>query len=80
MIIDIHSHIKRNYENPQIPEEELLADMDKNKISRRVVSALEGRSVREQNDYIVDLVSKHMDKLTGCAMINPKEYDSIEET
>ena len=79
MIIDIHSHIKRDYNNQQMLEEQLLSDMTKNNIALRVVSALEGKSIMEQNDYISDFVSRHSDVLRGCAVINPKEYDSVKE-
>ncbi|PYG87926.1 hypothetical protein LY28_01636 [Ruminiclostridium sufflavum DSM 19573] len=80
MIFDIHSHIKRDYKNQEKLEEDLLADMKKNNISLRVVSTLEGKSIREQNDYISDFASRHPQELVGCAVINPKEFDSVEET
>ena len=47
MIIDIHSHIKRNYDHPETEEKELLADMKRNKVDFRVVSTLEGLSIEE---------------------------------
>lgn len=80
MIIDIHSHIDRNYENPRLPEKNLFQDMEKNGIDLRVVSTLEGKSIREQNQYISSLVSRAPDKLAGCAVINPKLYNSVEDT
>lgn len=80
MIVDIHSHIKYMPEQNNYEEEKLLQDMEKNEIVKRVVSTLEGRSTREINDYISDLVTRHPDKLIGCAVINPKEFDAVEET
>nr|WP_296264921.1 amidohydrolase family protein [uncultured Merdimonas sp.] len=79
MIIDIHSHIKRNYRNPEEEEKKLLADMDKHGIDIRVVSALEGVSVEEANQYISDLVSRYPKRLAGCAVINPKEADCAKK-
>lgn len=80
MIIDIHSHIKQEDNDQERLEEALLKDMIKNEITLRVVSSMIGKSIREQNDYISDLVSRYPRKLIGCAVINPKEYDSVEET
>ncbi len=80
MIFDIHSHIKRDYKNQEKLEADLLDDMKKNNIALRVVSTLEGKSVPEQNDYISNLVSRYPNELIGCAVINPKEFDSVEET
>nr|WP_249317119.1 amidohydrolase family protein [Bacillus sp. FJAT-50079] len=53
--------------------------MKKNNISLRVVSAIEGKSIHDQNNYISDFVSRYPDQLIGCAVINPKEDNSIEE-
>ena len=80
MIIDIHAHVKRNEATHEYLEQELLDDMKKNNISLRVVSALEGKSIQYQNDYISDLVTRHPNQLVGCAVINPKEDNSVEET
>lgn len=80
MIVDIHSHIKRDYDNQEKLEDALLKDMHKHNIVLRVVSTLEGKSISEQNDYISSFVSKHPNQLIGCAIINPKEFNSIEET
>ena len=79
MIIDIHSHIKRNYDHPETEEKELLADMKRNKVDFRVVSTLEGLSIEEGNQYISELVSRHPDCLAGCAVINPKEADCAQK-
>lgn len=80
MIFDIHSHIKRDDKNQEKLEADLLEDMKKNNIALRVVSTLEGKSIQEQNNYISDFVSRYPHELVGCAVINPKEFDSVEET
>lgn len=79
MVVDIHAHIKRNYKNPEEEEKKLLMDMERNKIDFRVVSSLEGLSVDEANQYISNLVSRYPERLTGCAVINPKEADCGEK-
>lgn len=80
MIIDIHAHVKRDAGTHKYLEQELLEDMKKNNITSRVVSAFEGKSIQDQNNYISDFVSRYPDQLIGCAVINPKEDSSIEET
>jgi len=79
MIIDIHSHIRR-IEGGNTAETKLLADMEKHGIGYRIVSAWDGRSEREGNQYISDLVSRYPGKLGGCAVINPKAYDHEQQT
>jgi predicted TIM-barrel fold metal-dependent hydrolase len=80
LLIDIHAHIKRDEESLEYLEKELLEDMERNHISLRVVSTLEGKSIKDQNNYISELVSRCPDKLIGCAVINPKEDDAVAET
>ena len=48
-------------------------------IDKRVISTLEGRSVHDINNAIVDFVQQYPDQLLGCAVINPKEDDCVEE-
>lgn len=76
MIIDIHSHIRKDADGQQ--EQKLLLDMDKNGIDFRVVSALEGWSVEAGNQYVSELVSRHPERLAGCAVIDPKQSDCRE--
>ena len=70
MIVDIHSHIKRNPAGQEEEEKKLLLDMEKNGIDFRVVSALDGWPVEAGNRYISKLVSAYPDRLAGCAVIN----------
>lgn len=76
MIVDIHSHIRRDAEGQQ--EEKLLLDMKKNRIDFRIVSALEGWTVEAGNQYVSDLVLRHSECLAGCAVIDPKQNDCGE--
>ncbi|GHH98625.1 amidohydrolase family protein [Neobacillus kokaensis] len=79
MIIDYHSHIKWDRRNNHYFVNELMEDMEKNKIARRVVSALHGKGISKQNNFIANLVEEFPEKLIGCAVINPKEYDCVDE-
>lgn len=73
MVIDIHSHIRKEPESKQ--EEKLLLDMQRNHIDFRIVSALEGWTIEEGNQYISDFVSRYPNCLGGCAVIDPKQAD-----
>lgn len=77
MIIDIHAHVNR--ENNVYKDSELLEDMEKNNIDLRVVSTMEGSSIKEANTYISNLVKKNSNKLIGCAVINPKLDSAIDD-
>ena len=79
MIIDYHSHIKWDRDTNQYDTEALLLDMQENQIDKRVVSALAGFSIREQNDAVAELVKAHPDRIVGSAVINPKERDCVAE-
>ncbi|SHE94168.1 hypothetical protein SAMN05444392_10557 [Seinonella peptonophila] len=79
MIIDFHSHIKREKESKKYLAEELIEDMNQYQIDLRMVSAIEGRSIVEQNRYISSLVEQYPDRLVGAAMINPKNDQAVEE-
>ena len=73
MIIDIHSHIKLDGQQP------LFQDMDKNGIDYRIVSCLSEPDTKIANKFVEELVSAHPDRLGGCAVINPKQKDCAEE-
>ena len=79
MIIDFHSHISWDRKTNTYDVEGLLHDMEINNIDVRVVSALYGPNIKEQNDFISNLVLEHPDKLVGCAVINPKTIDCVDE-
>ncbi|MEG0577635.1 MAG: amidohydrolase family protein [Bacilli bacterium] len=79
MLIDFHAHLKRDMITKVYDLEDCLNDMMANKIDKRVISTLEGKSITEQNNYIIDIVKKYPDKLIGCAVINPKLDDCVEE-
>ncbi|WP_040214989.1 amidohydrolase family protein [Clostridium polynesiense] len=79
MVIDYHCHLPWDREKDEYLVEQLIADMDKNNIDIRMISAIDGYSIKEQNDAMISAVKKYPDKLIGCAVINPKERDCIEE-
>lgn len=78
MIVDIHSHLESRDQNPAA-REELLADMKRNGIDKRVVSAAEGTQIQEQNSDVSRFVSAYPEQLIGCAVINPKSPGCIED-
>lgn len=78
-MFDFHSHLKRDPITKVYDVEGILADMDANGIEYRMISTVEGKNTSSQNDLIIDLVKKYPNKLVGCAVINPKEDDSIDE-
>ena len=78
MIIDFHSHIKRNMREKRFEIDELLEDMKRNNITKRCVSAIDGPGIREQNEYVKTIISEH-NNLYGFAIINPKEENALEE-
>lgn len=79
-IIDYHAHLEWDQKTNTYDIEGCLADMDKYGIDKRMVSALYGYSIKEQNDVVMDMVRKYPDRIIGCAIINPKERYCIEET
>jgi len=79
MRIDFHAHVKRDPIAKTYDLAGCLQDMAECGIDRRLISALEGRSIKDSNDAIASFVRQYPDKLLGCAVINPKEDDSVEE-
>jgi predicted TIM-barrel fold metal-dependent hydrolase len=78
-MIDFHAHVRRDPVTRTYLAEELLEDQRQNGIRLRVVSAMEGASISEQNQYISRLVCEHPRELAGFAVINPKAEDAVEE-
>lgn len=78
-IIDLHAHLERNLTTKEYKYDELMEDMVENRIEKRVVSMLQGKNIKNQNNIIIDFVRKYPDKLIGCGVINPKEDDALEE-
>ena len=79
MIIDIHAHLDRDPISKTYLISEQFEDMEKNKITKRVISTFYGRSISDANDEIAKLVDLYPDKFIGCAVINPKLDDSVDE-
>ena len=67
--MDIHSHLIKKGKEYQV--EELLADMERFNICKRVISTFDGDSIQAGNQDIADIVNLYPDKFIGCALINP---------
>lgn len=79
MIIDFHAHVDRDPITKEYHVAELIQDMDENNIDKRVISTFFGASISDANDKIVELVRAYPDRFIGCAVINPKLDDAVEE-
>ncbi len=79
MIIDYHSHILWDRTTDTYNIKACLKDMEENQIDKRLISAIDGYSIKSQNDAIASFVKQYPDKLIGCAVINPKEKDALNE-
>ena len=77
-VIDLHAHVHRDYERKIYLVEEQLEDMEKNKITLRMISALQGKSIHDQNHFILNFCEKDK-RFLPCAVLNPKEEDCPEE-
>ena len=78
-IIDYHAHLGWDQKRDVYLGNELLEDMDQNGIEKRLVSALYGYGINEQNDAVAELVKAHPDRIIGSAVINPKERNCVDE-
>ena len=79
MIVDFHAHLDRDPITKEYDVAGLLEDMKANNIDKRVVSTFYGSSISAANDKIVEIVNEYPDQLIGCAVINPKLDDAVEE-
>ncbi|WP_075876906.1 amidohydrolase family protein [Merdibacter massiliensis] len=79
MIIDFHAHVDRDPITKKYHVEELLQDMKENGIEKRVISTFFGSSIASANDKIIELVRQYPERLIGCAVINPKLDDAVDE-
>lgn len=77
MYIDSHSHIA--WQNGELQVTDLLADMDKNQIEKRVISCINNEDLLETNRRINDLCEQYPDRLIGCAVINPKCKNALAQ-
>lgn len=77
MLVDIHCHV--SYESAY-KIQDVLSDMEQFNIEKRVISAINGLSIRDNITAINDMVGEHSDRLIGCAVINPKQVTSVEDT
>ena len=79
-IIDYHAHLGWDQETNTYLYDDLIEDMDKYGIDIRMVSALYGYSIEEQNNAVIELIKRYPNRIIGSAVINPKERNCIEET
>ena len=81
-IIDAHCHIGEG-RYKRLTASELIALMDENDIEKAVVCPVEEHITvynREGNDYILQAVKEHPDRLIGFATVNPWYGDrAVEE-
>lgn len=71
-IIDLHTHLRRDYEHRRYFVAEQLEDLQKNKITLRMISALRGKSVADQNRTVLQLAETE-EAFLPCAVLNPKD-------
>lgn len=79
MRIDFHAHLDRNPITKEYDVAGLLQDMEENEIDVRVISTFYGASISSANDKIIELVHLYPEKFIGCAVINPKLDDAVDE-
>lgn len=79
MIIDFHAHIDRDPISKQYLVNACIEDMKENQIDKRVISTFYGASISSANNEIVKLVQQYPDLFIGCAVINPKLDDAVDE-
>lgn len=76
-MMDIHSHIKREGNTYFI--DELLQDMDRFQVDKRVISDMRVDNIQYGNQAVIDLVKQHPDRLIGCALLNPSLSTIMED-
>lgn len=76
-MIDIHSHIKKVGNTYEVTD--LLQDMDRFQIEKRVISDLRVDNIQSGNQAIIDIVKQHPDRLIGCALLNPSQSTILDD-
>lgn len=76
-MIDIHSHIQKKEDTYLI--DELIADMDRFNIEKRVISDLRVDEIQKGIRAITHLVQQHSKRLIGCALLNPALHTCMED-
>lgn len=74
MIIDCHTHIGRN-SHINVTVAELLSSMDKAHIDKALVYA--SHIADCPNDYLLEQINPHTDRLYGVAVADPHGHDSV---
>lgn len=78
-MIDYHAHLAWDNKTNTFYPQECIEDMNLYGIEKRVLSALNGYDIPEQNNQIADMVRKYPNRIIGCAVINPKEQGCLDE-
>lgn len=81
-VIDGHIYLGHSINGYSLELEDLFENMEGNKIDRAIVCPVQPRSYRleSQNDYILEIISKHNDKLIGFCRVDPRlEEDALAE-
>lgn len=76
MLIDIHTHVEydNNYDVSRV-----LLDMEQHGLDKRVISSINGLTIKENNEAINEIVANYPDKFIGCAVINPKLESALDD-
>lgn len=68
-MIDIHAHIQKR--DGSYPVYEILADMDRFHIHKRIISDMRVDNIQEGNTGIANIVKLFPERFIGCAVLNP---------
>lgn len=75
-MLDIHAHLRTKSHDEL---NKLLSDMDNNNIKKRVISSTSNDPILDNIKYIEDCVRMYPERLIGCALINPKNSNSVSD-
>lgn len=76
-MIDIHSHIQKKEDTYLI--DELLTDMERFHIEKRVISDLRVDEIQKGIRAVAQLVQQYPKRLIGCALLNPALHTCMED-
>mgnify|MGYP004486429269 CR=1 FL=1 len=78
-INDYHVHMGKNSKGINYTVEDLIKSMDEFNIEYSGLSILNGVTVKELNDRVMDACDKYPNRIIGYGYINPREEDAINE-
>ena len=76
--IDLHTHLRRDRETHNYLVEELLQESERFPDILRMISCLDGE-VHQSNWKIRELCETYPERFIGCAVIDPKREDALQE-